>query len=60
MKYEVTTTATAVWKIIVEADSEEHAQELVFEGDYDSQYDEVFDYINEEVHEVRSLKYDAL
>lgn len=56
MKYEVTTTATAVWKILVDADSKEHAQELVFEGKYDSEYDEVVDYINEEVHEVREIK----
>lgn len=56
MKYEVTTTATAVWKIYVEADSEEAAMNKVFEGDYDSEYDEVVDYINEEVHEVREVK----
>lgn len=56
MKYEVTTTATAVWKIIVEADSYEKAQELVFEGEYDSKYDEVVDYIDAEIHEVMEIK----
>lgn len=56
MKYEVTTTATAVWKIEVEADSEGEALNKVFEGEYDSQYDEVVDYINEEVYEVREIK----
>lgn len=56
MKYEVTTTATAVWKIIVDADSESEALNKVFEGEYDSQYDEVVDYINEEVYEVKEIK----
>lgn len=56
MKYEVVTTATAVWKIYVEADSKEAAQDKVFEGDYDQKYDKVHTYINEEVHEVNEVK----
>ena len=34
-KYLVTTYATAEWKCIVEADSEEEAEEKVWAGDYD-------------------------
>ena len=34
-KYIVTTYATAEWQCIVEADSEEEAEEKVWEGDYD-------------------------
>ena len=56
MKYEVVTTATAVWRIIVEADSEEQAKNMVFDGDYDPKYDEVDMYLNEEVHEVNEVK----
>jgi hypothetical protein len=56
MKYEVVTTATAVWRIIVEADSKEQAQEKVFEGEYDLMFDIPDDYINEEVHEVNEVK----
>ena len=56
MKYEVVTTATAVWKTIVEADSREDAIDKVFEGEYDSKYDIPDDFINEEIHEVREIK----
>lgn len=56
MKYEVVTTATAVWKIIVDADSDGEALNKVFAGDYDQKYDEVNQYINEEVYEVREIK----
>ena len=56
MKYEVVTTATAVWKIYVEADSKEAAMDKVFEGDYDQKYDKVHTYINEEVHQVNEVK----
>lgn len=55
MKYEVITTATAVWKIIVEADSKDEAQEKVFDGDYDQKYDQVHTFLNEEVHEVNQI-----
>tara|TARA_Y100001938_G_scaffold46899_1_gene65249 strand:+ start:357 stop:566 length:210 start_codon:yes stop_codon:yes gene_type:complete len=34
-KYIVTTYATAEWQCIVEADSEEEAEEKVWAGDYD-------------------------
>ena len=34
-KYLVTTYATAEWQCIVEADSEEEAEEKVWEGDYE-------------------------
>tara|TARA_R100001480_G_scaffold122157_1_gene120691 strand:+ start:585 stop:824 length:240 start_codon:yes stop_codon:yes gene_type:complete len=34
-KYLVTTYATAEWQSIVEADSEEEAEEKVWEGDYE-------------------------
>ena len=34
-KYLVTTYATAEWRCIVEADSEEEAEEKVWEGDYE-------------------------
>jgi len=34
-KYLVTTYATATWQSIVEADSEEEAEEKVWEGDYE-------------------------
>tara|TARA_B100000085_G_scaffold213_1_gene249 strand:+ start:323 stop:532 length:210 start_codon:yes stop_codon:yes gene_type:complete len=34
-KYLVTTYATATYQCIVEADSEEEAEEKVWEGDYD-------------------------
>jgi len=34
-KYLVTTYATAEWQCIVEADSEEEAEEKVWAGDYD-------------------------
>ena len=34
-KYLITTYATAEWRCIVEADSEEEAEEKVWEGDYD-------------------------
>ena len=34
-KYLVTTYATATWQCIVEADSEEEAEEKVWAGDYD-------------------------
>jgi len=34
-KYLVTTYATATWQCIVEADSEEEAEEKVWEGDYE-------------------------
>ena len=33
-KYLITTYATAEWRCIVEADSEEEAEEKVWEGDY--------------------------
>jgi hypothetical protein len=56
MKYEVVTTAIAVWKIVVEADSEEEAKNMVFDGDYDPKYDKVYAYLNEEVHEVNEVK----
>lgn len=55
MKYVVTTTATAVFNIVVEADSEEHAKELVLEGDYNEEYDTPDDYINEEIFEVKEV-----
>jgi hypothetical protein len=55
MKYKVTTTATAVWHIYVDADSEEQAKNKVFEGEYDEKYDKVVTYINEEVHEVQCV-----
>ena len=53
--YVVTTTATAVWNIIVEAESREDAIDLVLEGDYDEEYNEVEQYINEEIHDVREI-----
>ena len=56
MKYEVMTTATAVWKIVVEADSEADARERVFLGEYDGKYDEVVDYRDEEIFWVEELK----
>jgi hypothetical protein len=56
MKYEVVTTATAVWRIIVEADSKEQAKEKVFDGEYDSKFDIPDDFINEEVYEVNEVK----
>lgn len=56
MKYEVVTTATAVWKIIVEADSKEEAQDKVLDGEYDQKYDNVHAYINEEIHEINEVK----
>ena len=56
MKYKVTTTATAVWHIYVDADSVEEAKTKVFEGEYDSKFDMPDDYINEEVHEVSEVK----
>ena len=34
-KYIVTTYATAEWQCIVEADSEEEAEEKVWDGDYE-------------------------
>jgi hypothetical protein len=34
-KYLVTTYATATWQCIVEADSEEEAEEKVWAGDYE-------------------------
>ena len=56
MKYEVVTTATAVWKIIVEANSKDEAQDKVLDGEYDQKYDKVHAYINEEIHEVNEVK----
>lgn len=56
MKYEVTTNATAVWQIVVEADSEADALNRVFDGDYDPKYDKVAMYLNEEVYEVNEVK----
>jgi len=55
-KFEVVTTATAVWKIIVEADSKEKAQEKVLDGEYDSKFDIPDDFLNEEVHEINEVK----
>lgn len=56
MKYEVVTTATAVWKIIVDADSEDEAKNKIFYGEYDQEYNEVDSYINEEIHEINEVK----
>jgi hypothetical protein len=54
-KYVVTTTATAVWNIIVEAESREEARDLVLEGDYNEEYNNVDQYINEEIHDIREI-----
>jgi hypothetical protein len=55
MRYKVTTTATAVWHIYVDADSIEEAKDKVLEGEYDSKYDMPDDYINEEVHDILAV-----
>jgi hypothetical protein len=54
-KYVVTTTATAVWNIIVEAESREEARDLVLEGDYNEEYNNVDQYINEEIYDIREI-----
>ncbi len=54
-RYKVTTVATAVWHIYVDADSTEEAKDKVLEGEYDSKYDKVVEYINEEVHDILSV-----
>ena len=56
MRYEVVTTATAVWKIIADADSKEDAKYKVLDGEYDQKYDEVDSYINEEIFEINEVK----
>jgi hypothetical protein len=55
MKYKVTTTATAVWHIYVDADSIDEAKDKVLEGEYDEKYDKVVTYINEEVHDILAV-----
>lgn len=55
MKYKVTTVATAVWHIYVDADSMDEAKDKVLEGDYDEKYNKVVEYINEEVHDILSI-----
>lgn len=55
MKYKVTTVATAVWHIYVDADSIEDAKDKVLDGEYDEKYDKVVEYINEEVHDILSV-----
>jgi hypothetical protein len=55
MKYKVTTVATAVWHIYVDAESIEDAKDKVLEGEYDEKYDKVVEYINEEVHDILSV-----
>ena len=49
MKYKVTTTATALWEIYVEADDMDEAKDKVLDGDYDQKYDRVKTYIDEEI-----------
>ena len=49
MKYKVTTTATALWEIYVEADDMDEAKDKVLDGDYDQKYDKVKTYIDEEI-----------
>ena len=55
MKYKVTTIATAVWHIYVDADSIDDAKDKVLEGEYDEKYDKVVEYINEEVHDILAV-----
>ena len=55
MKYKVTTVATAVWHIYVDADSIDDAKDKVLEGEYDEKYDNVVEYINEEVHDILAV-----
>lgn len=55
MKYKVTTVATAVWHIYVDAESIEDAKDKVLEGEYDEKYDKVVEYIDEEVHDILSV-----
>ena len=55
MKYKVTTVATAVWHIYVDAESIEDAKDKVLEGEYDEKYDKVVEYINEEVHDILAV-----
>jgi len=55
MKYKVTTVATAVWHIYVDADSIDDAKDKVLEGEYDEKYDKVVEYINEEVHDILAV-----
>ena len=54
-KFVVTTTATAIWNIVVEAETPEEAQDLVLEGDYNPEYDIPDDYINEEVFSIKEV-----
>ena len=56
MKYIVTTTSTAVFNIVVNADSKEHAKELVLEGDYNEEYNVPDAFINEEIFEVKEFE----
>jgi hypothetical protein len=49
MKYKVTTTASALWHITVEADSMEDAKDKVLDGEYDPKYDRVASYQDEEI-----------
>ena len=55
MKYKVTTVATAVWHIYVDADSMDEAKDKVLDGEYDEKYNKVVEYINEEVHDILSI-----
>ena len=55
MRYKVTTTATAVWHIYVDADSPDDAKTKILDGEYDEKYDKVVTYINEEVHEITAV-----
>ena len=55
MKYKVTTTATAVWHIYVDADSIKEAEDKVLDGDYDEKYDKIMHYTDAEVDNILAI-----
>jgi hypothetical protein len=53
MKYKVTTTCTAVTDYIVIADSEDEAQEKIYNGEYESE--EITDFTDENITSIEKV-----